>query len=214
MWSWRLIALRLSPAASRSWTVACLARVRSAKRWPVGQGEPVGSWILSGSGAGWAGSVPEPAGSPNGQRPSLGGLAQVVPEMPPVRHLHRLGCPDDGAFGEERCAIAADHLDPRPFREPGGQTGCLAVGQQVHRPPAFDIDQDGPVVATLAGRKLIDPDHPWGRNLGVGQSSTSRSTVLRLTVTPKTLASRAPARPASARPTAANVDRNRSVRLP
>jgi len=26
------------PAASSAWTVACLARVRSANRWPVGQG--------------------------------------------------------------------------------------------------------------------------------------------------------------------------------
>lgn len=53
--SWRPIALRLSPAASSSWTVAWLARVRSANRCPLGQGELEGSSSFSGSGAGWAG---------------------------------------------------------------------------------------------------------------------------------------------------------------
>lgn len=55
MWSWRPVALRLSPAASSSWTVACLTRVRSAKRCPLGQGEPDGSSNFSASAAGWAG---------------------------------------------------------------------------------------------------------------------------------------------------------------
>lgn len=52
----RPIALRPSPAASSLWTAAWLTRVRSAKRRPLGQGEPEGSSNLSGPGAGWAGS--------------------------------------------------------------------------------------------------------------------------------------------------------------
>lgn len=100
---------------------------------------------------------------------SLGGFAEVVPEMPPVCHLHRLGRPGGGAFCEERCPIAADHLYPGPLREPSGQAVGFPVGQQVHRASAFDVDQDGPVVAAFAGRVLIDADDARGRNFRVGQ---------------------------------------------
>lgn len=100
---------------------------------------------------------------------SLGGFAEVVPKVPPVRHLHRLGRPGGGAFGEERCPIAADHFAPWPLREPSGQAGGFPVGQQVHRASAFDVDQDGSVVAAFAGGVLIDADDARGRNLRVGQ---------------------------------------------
>lgn len=99
---------------------------------------------------------------------TLGGFAEVVPEVPPICHLHRLGCPNGGAFCEERCPVAADDFDPWPLREPSGQAGGLPVGQQVHWTPAFDVDQDGPVVAAFAGRVLIDADDARGRNFGVG----------------------------------------------
>lgn len=88
--------------------------------------------------------------------------------MPPVRDLHRLRCPGRGAFGEERCPIAADHLHPGPFREPSREAGSLPVGQQVHWTPAFDVDEDSPVVTPFAGRVLIDADHPRAWNFGVG----------------------------------------------
>lgn len=99
---------------------------------------------------------------------SLCGFAQVVPKMPPVRDLYRLRCPDRGTFGEERCPIAADHLHPGPFREPSCEAGRLPVGRQVQWTPAFDVDQDTPVVTPFAGCVLIDADHPRGWNFGVG----------------------------------------------
>lgn len=111
----------------------------------------------------------DPQASTVGCDAPLGGFAQVVPQVPPVRHLHRLGRPGGGAFGEERCPIPADHLHPWPLRKPSGQAGSLPVGQQVHRAPAFDVDQDGPVVAAFAGRVLIDANHARGRNFRVGQ---------------------------------------------
>ncbi len=89
--------------------------------------------------------------------------------MPPVRDLHCLRCPGRGTFGEERCSIAAAHLHPGPLLEPSREAGRLPVGQQVHWTPAFDVDQDGPVVAAFAGRVLIDADHPRDWNFGVGQ---------------------------------------------
>lgn len=100
---------------------------------------------------------------------SRGGFAEVVPKVPPVRHLYRLGRPGGGAFGEERCPIAADHFGPWPLREPSGQAGGFPVGQQVHRASAFDVDQDGSVVAAFAGRVLIDADDARGGNFRVGQ---------------------------------------------
>jgi hypothetical protein len=95
---------------------------------------------------------------------TLCGFAQVVPEVPPVRHLHRLGRPGGGAFGEERCPVAAYDLYPGMLREPSGQAGGFPVGQQVHRASVFDVDQNGPVVAAFAGRVLIDANHARGRN--------------------------------------------------
>lgn len=134
MRSWRQITLRLSPSASSSWTVACLARVRSAKR----------------------------------------------------------------------CPVAGYDLYPGPLREPSDRTGSLPVGQQVHRTPAFHLDQDSPVATPFAVAYSSTPTTRGTGTSGSGKAATSRSSVPRLTDTPKTLAMRDPARPASARPTAAS----------
>ncbi|KMO94630.1 hypothetical protein ACS04_29040 [Streptomyces roseus] len=93
---------------------------------------------------------------------SLGGLAEVVPEVPPVSDLNCLGCAGGGAFGEERGPVPADHFDPWPFRQPGREAGGFPVRQQIYRPTGLDIDQDCPVVPTLARRILVDADHPRG----------------------------------------------------
>lgn len=45
----------------------------------------------------------------------LGGLAEVVSEVPPVRDLHGLRGPDGDALGEERGAV--QHRDVRDRRE-------------------------------------------------------------------------------------------------
>lgn len=92
-----------------------------------------------------------------------------MPEVPPVRHLHRLGRPGGGAFSEERCPVAAYDLYPGTLREPSGQAGGFPLGQQVHRASAFDVDQNGPVVAAFAGRVLIDADYARGGKFRVGQ---------------------------------------------
>jgi hypothetical protein len=63
----------------------------------------------------------------------LGGLAQVVPKMPPVCDLDRLRRSGRGAFGEERRAVPADDLDAGPLGEPGSQAGCLPVREQIDR---------------------------------------------------------------------------------
>lgn len=133
----------------------------------------------------------------------FGGFAQVVPEVPPVRDLDGLRGAGGGAPGEERCPVPADDLDAWPFGEPDRQAGCLPVGQQVDGAAGLDVDEDGAVMAALAGGVLVNADHTRAATSGSGRASTSRSTVLRLTGAPRTRAMRAPARPARARPTAA-----------
>lgn len=102
----------------------------------------------------------------------------------------------------------------RPLREPSGQARGFPVRQQVHWTPAFDVGQDGPVVAALRVAYSPTPTTRGAGTSGSGKAPTSRSNVLRLTDKPKIPAMRVSARPASVRPTAASVDRRRSVRQP
>ena len=37
-------------------------------------------------------------------------LGKVVPQVPPIGHLDRLGCPTPGALGIGAGAVPADHL--------------------------------------------------------------------------------------------------------
>ncbi len=170
MRSWRPIALRLSPVADSSWTVAWFTRVRSAKRWPLGQGEPEGSSSFFGSGARWAGPGARTCGHPRWSATHRSAAALRLRQR---CHLSATctacGAPSRGTLGIERCPVPADHLRLGPFREPSGQAGRLPVGQQVHRTPTFDIDQDRPVVTPFTSHVLIDADHPRGRNFGVRQ---------------------------------------------
>ncbi len=89
----------------------------------------------------------------------LGGLAEVVPEAPPVRDLHGLRGADGGALGEERRTVTAHHLDSWPLGQPSGQARGLPVGQQVDGPAGFDVHEDSSVVAALAGGVLVDAEH-------------------------------------------------------
>lgn len=99
----------------------------------------------------------------------FGGLAQVVPEVPPVRDLDGLWGADGGAFGEEWRPVPADDLDARPFGEPGSQAGRLPVRQQIDGAPGLDVDEDSAVVAALAGGVLVNADHPRCGDLGFGK---------------------------------------------
>jgi hypothetical protein len=51
----------------------------------------------------------------------LSSFPEVVPQVPAVGDLRRLGCPGCGALREERRAVPASNLDPWPLGEPGGQ---------------------------------------------------------------------------------------------
>ncbi len=100
---------------------------------------------------------------------ALGGFAQVVPQMPPVRDLDRLRRPGCGAFCEERRPVPADDLDTGPLGKPGGQARCFSIRQEIDRTAGFDVHQDSAVAAALAGGVLVDADHPRCRHLRLGQ---------------------------------------------
>lgn len=100
----------------------------------------------------------------------FGGFTQVVPEVPPVRDLDGLRGAGGGAFSEERRPIPADDLDTWPFGEPGRQSGCFPVGQQVNGAAGLDVDEDGAVVAAFAGGVFVDADHTRDGHLGLGKS--------------------------------------------
>jgi hypothetical protein len=91
---------------------------------------------------------------------AFGDFAEVVPQMPAVRDLHRLGCAGGGCVDVERGAVPADHLDPRTRGQPRRDGARLPIGQQVDRPARLDVDHDGAVDTALPERKLVDPDHP------------------------------------------------------
>lgn len=102
---------------------------------------------------------------------TLGGLPEVVPQMPAVGDLRRLWCPGCGAFREERRAVPADDLDPGSLRQPCGQAGCLSVRQQIHRPAGLNVNEHRAVDPSLASGVLIDTDYPRGRDFGFGQGT-------------------------------------------
>lgn len=99
---------------------------------------------------------------------ALGGLVEVVPEMPPVRDLDGLRCTGGGALGEERRPIPAYDLDAGSIGESGRQTRCLPVGQQVDRTAGLDVDKNGAVVAALAGG-VPNADHTRGGHFRLGK---------------------------------------------
>lgn len=142
----------------------------------------------------------------------LGGLAQVVPQMPSIRDLHSLWCSDSGTFSEERRAVPAYDLDTGPLCEPGGQAGCLPVREQIDRTAGLNVHQHGAVVAALSGGVLVDADHPRCGHLRLRQSVDQAQYRAPADGHAEDGSQPGAARPARARPSAARVERSRSVR--
>lgn len=103
------------------------------------------------------------------------------------------------------------NLDPRTFRQPGGDRARFTIRQQVNRPAGLDVDQNGPVDMALAHRVLVDAEHPRVLWLGNRESLDQPQDRVPADLRPETSASRAPARLARGRPTSASADRIRSV---
>ena len=57
--------------------------------------------------------------------------------------------------------VPADDLRAGMVREPGREGLGGAVGQHVHDPAGFGIDEHGAVSTPFAEGELVDPQHPW-----------------------------------------------------
>lgn len=111
---------------------------------------------------GWFGPQDSQALTVAGNSP-FGGLAEVVPQMPPVSDLDGLGCSGCGAFREERCSVPADDLDAGAFRQPVGQSGRFPVGIS-SRSMSMTCDRARALASTGAGHGM---PHTWGRRTRV-----------------------------------------------
>ncbi|MDX6391411.1 MAG: hypothetical protein QOJ73_2474 [Streptosporangiaceae bacterium] len=98
-------------------------------------------------------------------------LGQVVPQVPPIGHLDRLGCPTADAFGVGTGTVPADHPGSRVLTQPRGEGGGLAIGEQIDGATRVDVDEYGAVDVPAAQGKVIDPEHRHGADLRVGQGS-------------------------------------------
>ena len=155
----------VSPRASAAWTSACLARVRAARpcsgarQGLLRRGPGVGlrGWFLQ------AGAV---AGDG-----TLDGFGQVVPQMPPVRHLGGQRRALGRAFGVAAAAVTADDLRARVGVQPGPEGLRGPLREHVDRTAGLDIDQHRAVDMPLAQRKVIDAQHQHSPAIGVGRGA-------------------------------------------
>ncbi len=143
-------------------------------------------------------------------------LAQVVPHVPPVGHLHSLRCAVTGTVGVTAGAVPADDLDTGVGPEPVGEVPGVPAVQDIHRPiPLAQVDQHRPVVSSATHGEFIDTQHrhrPDGRIRQVADPAQQRGAADRHT--PNAVATLDPARPASARAMATSASRRPALRCP
>lgn len=67
-------------------------------------------------------------------------LAQVLPEVEPVRDLNRVRGAGAGTFAIAAGAVAADHLNFGVLPQPRGEAGAVTAVEHVNRTVADHID--------------------------------------------------------------------------
>lgn len=145
----------------------CVRRVRSANRFPVRHGCSAGASV----GSGWAGgfaAVLVLAGWADSDG-AFDGVAEICPQMPPVRDLPGVGGAAACSVGVGTGSVPADHLDAGMVGQPGHQAVGFPVGEQVDRPVGVQVDQDRSVDMTTTHGEVVDPEGPHHIRLRVGQ---------------------------------------------
>ncbi|GAA3791858.1 hypothetical protein GCM10023083_29230 [Streptomyces phyllanthi] len=89
--------------------------------------------------------------------------------MEPVGDLEGLGCGGVGRLGVGARAVAADNLDSGMGREPRGEGGGVALGQQVEDLVGLGVDHDRSVDVTASEREVVHADGAGLRRGRVGQ---------------------------------------------
>lgn len=67
----------------------------------------------------------------------LDGLAEVLEQVKPVRHLQRAGGAESCAFGVRPRTVPADHIHSWMRAQPGRQRCCFAAWQDIDGVVAF-----------------------------------------------------------------------------
>jgi hypothetical protein len=96
-------------------------------------------------------------------------FGEVVPQMPAISDLDRLGRAAAGAVGVGTGPVAADDLGAGMRLQPGSKRLRLPVLQQVDRPVGGHVHQHGAVDPATPERKIIHTQHGHLVDLGVGQ---------------------------------------------
>jgi hypothetical protein len=86
----------------------------------------------------------------------LGVFGQVVPQMPAIGNLDRVGRARLGTLGIVAGPVPADDSRAGMRRQPRLQGGGLPVRQQVDHVPGAHIDQHRPVHLALGQREVVD----------------------------------------------------------
>ena len=79
-----------------------------------------------------------------------------------------VGRPVPRPLGVGAGAVAGDDLDAGMRLQPGGEALAGAIGQQVDRAVALEVDQDRAVGQPLVDRPVVDAEHGRRRQLGLG----------------------------------------------
>jgi hypothetical protein len=96
------------------------------------------------------------------------GLTQVVPQVPSVGDLDRVGRAVPTTLGVGTRPIPTDHVGAGMRLEPRGERGRLAVSEQVDRTPVGHVDQDRAVVMPPPEREIVHAEHRHRRDRRVG----------------------------------------------
>ena len=86
----------------------------------------------------------------------LDGLDEVVPQVPAIRDLHRVGGPDPDAFGVGAGPVAAHDLRAGVLAQPRRESVGGPVAEQVQRPVGGEVDHDRAVDVSPAQREVVD----------------------------------------------------------
>lgn len=132
----------------------------------------------------------------------LDGVAQVLPDKPPICDLDRVRGRCGGDRGVGASPVPADHLDALTGGEPAGEGVCLPVFQQVNGCTGLAAHQHTSVhMAALKAKSSTLSTRGVGA-AGSGVNMIRRSMVVLLTGAGSSAASRAPGRPDSTMPIA------------
>lgn len=99
----------------------------------------------------------------------LHALGEVVPQMPAIGDLDRVGCAGARALGVGAGAVSTDHLRAGMREQPRGERVGLPIGAHVDRPMGGHVDEHGAVDVPAAQREIVHPQHRHQADLRIRQ---------------------------------------------